>query len=142
MYAEPRQRGEFPPRSITELLNVRTKDNETVDADGSNEIIKERASTIVITGDASGFLWICSIWSSLVEGDDTIVQESQRLLNLFSHQQSTGRDLVFLFLLGLSCEKLSVIYERNLDILERYMESGVSREFVDYKISTGDALTS
>jgi hypothetical protein len=84
---------------------------------------------LVITGDPSGYLWICSVWSS-VSNTESITPVIEKvlpgILEKFIHQQGSGRCLVFLVLLGHLCEKLAAEYENILKRLDRIMEIGVS----------------
>lgn len=73
------------------------------------DIVEERSSSIVITGDELGSNWICSIWSPLTDSESLALPVSivPNLLQKFLHQQASGRCLVFLVLLGHLCEQLA-----------------------------------
>ena len=122
-YDEDQLQGEYPPRSVR-MLSKNDRNNRSVPG-----YIEERSSIIVITGDAMGYMWTCSIWSSLMETkhlpEASIITNSE----LFKHQQSTGRDLIFLALLGCLCERLAAILEEGLNELKSYVELGVCNAY-------------
>ena len=118
-YSEDRLQGEYPPRSVR-MLSKSDKINRSI-----SDYIEERSSIIVVTGDAKGYMWTCSIWSSLMEPKHLPVESIKTISELFKHQQSTGRDLVFLALLGCLCERLSAMLEEGLEKLKSYVELGV-----------------
>jgi hypothetical protein len=95
--------------------------------------MEERSSSLVITGDPSGYFWICSIWSSLTEHESLslLTQFLPRVLQRFVNQQASGRCLVFLILLGHLSEKLAEEYEAILKRLDTIVELGV-RDFYLY----------
>ncbi|KAH8205701.1 hypothetical protein TruAng_000195 [Truncatella angustata] len=105
-FHEGRNYGNFPPDTIPVIAELQKEC-----------ILEERSSLLVFTGDSLGHLWICSMWSSLVEPDAlraVVAGDIRRVQQIFIHQQSTGRCLVFLILLGHICENLAVEYERIL----------------------------
>ena len=95
---------------------------------GSENIIEERSATIVLTGSSDGEFWVGSMWSSLIEDSDATgyVEEIREWLSHFKHRKTTGRALVFIYLLGVLCTKLSACYEDIMEELEGYVELGVS----------------
>ena len=124
-YAEPRQRGNFPPSKALPRSHRKSPSN----SGGSHGVIEERSSVLVITGDSRGDLWTCSVWSSLISEFDPQnppLNKIRDVLRLFKHQPSTGRSLVFLFILGLMCEKISAELDDRIKGMEEYVELGVS----------------
>ncbi len=90
--------------------------------------VEEQSSSLVFTGDSSGYLWICSAWSSVTDSDSiapVINKVLPKILEKFIHQQASGRCLSFLLLLGHLCEKLAVEYGKVLKRLDDIMEIGV-----------------
>ncbi|KAK0100648.1 hypothetical protein ONS95_007101 [Cadophora gregata] len=119
MFKENRNNGDFPPTSIARLGSRTTAPKRTGSAEPT-DVVEERCSSIVITGDPAGHLWICSIWSSLTDSE-SITQPIHALsdvLQRFIHQQACGRCLAFLLLLGHLCEKLAGEYEMILSRLD------------------------
>jgi len=91
-------------------------------------MVEEQSSTLVITGDPSGYLWICSVWSPVSDTDaitPVIRKVLPKILSKFIHQQGSARCLVFLVLLGHVCEKLAIEYDKILRRLDKIMEIGV-----------------
>ncbi|KAH7407184.1 hypothetical protein BKA64DRAFT_666015 [Cadophora sp. MPI-SDFR-AT-0126] len=117
MFKENRNNGDFPPVSIARLGFGTRKKFESAEA---TDIVEERCSSLVITGDPAGFLWICSIWSSLTDSESITppIHALPGVLQKFIHQQACGRCLVFLILLGHLCEKLAGEYEIILSRLD------------------------
>jgi hypothetical protein len=114
-----RQNGDFPPESIAKLGCEL----------GQTHTVEEQSSSLVFTGDFSGHLWICSVWSSVTDSASVsrvIGKVLPRILERFIHQQASGRCLVFLLLLGHLCEKLAAEYGKVLARLDDIMEIGVS----------------
>jgi hypothetical protein len=126
-FNENRNNGDFPPVSIASLGfdNKKSKRNEEAPP---TAIVEERSSSLVITGDPSGYLWICSIWSSLTDSESIALptRSLRKILERFIHQQACGRSLVFLVLLGHLCEKLAGEYELILSRLDIIVGLGVS----------------
>lgn len=95
---------------------------------GSNNLdIGETASTLVITGDDKGFSWTCSVISSILE-ESTVAQcaeDTTDLLEMFKHQQYSGRTLVFIMFLGYICESLAHKNEQFLHTLDKVMDMDV-----------------
>jgi hypothetical protein len=123
-----RSNGIFPP--------------DTVSASG--RVLEERSSSLVITGDAHGYNWICSIWSSLTNFK-SIKKSIDRLppiLQLFIHQQASGRCLVFLIILGHICGKLASEYSGVLEHLDSVVELGVSCGVVKCQLTANQAPNS
>ena len=146
-YKEDRESGQFPPSNVQTLFektvrvdakkNVKlhkTKDIKfMIDKIVKNrsttvQIIEEKSAALVITGDSQGELWVCTLWTSLIKADDLSVylRELAQFVNYFKHQKSTARNLGFLFLLGILCEKLANRFEEVMRSLEGYVELGVS----------------
>ena len=118
-------RGEYPPQNVRMLLRIPHAKDEKVNRTIQG-YIEERSSIIVMTGDAKGYLWKCSIWSSLLHAQDVPLQSIRNISRIFRHQQSTGRNLIFLALLGSLCEKLHAELEHGLGRVKNYVELGVS----------------
>jgi hypothetical protein len=118
-FEETRKNGDFPPAGIAELGGSTYK--------AETYIMEERSSSLVITGDPSGYFWICSIWSSLTEHGSLafLIQSLPQVLQRFINQQVSGRCLVFLILLGHFSEKLAKEYEDILKRLDTIVELGV-----------------
>ncbi|KAF7502814.1 hypothetical protein GJ744_005027 [Endocarpon pusillum] len=120
-YMEPRQRGKFPPSNMLQQFH---NGRDMRGDDNIQNTIEERSSSLVITGDSQGFLWTCSVWSSLIKDSDLNVSTMVQDLRLFKHQQSTGRSLAFLSILGTMCEKLSAELELTLKGCDEYVKLG------------------
>jgi hypothetical protein len=132
-FEEPRQNGDFPPVNVARLgaaVNASAKSEMTP----LNDIVEERSSSLVITGDSHGYYWICSMWSSLTNYSSisTPIDSLPRVLQLFIHQQACGRCLVFLVLLGHLCEKLAGEYEIIISRLDTVVELGVIYSLLCY----------
>jgi hypothetical protein len=130
-FEEPRQNGDFPPLSIAKLgarVNIKAK----FEAAPLNDIVEEHSSSLVITGDSHGYNWISSIWSSLTNCSSisSPINSLPRVLQLFIHQQASGRCLVFIVLLGHLCEKLAREYEIIILRLDTVVELGVLHTFL------------
>jgi hypothetical protein len=125
-FRENRNNGDFPPLSIAQLgtTNKKRKDANRMTA---TDVVEERSSSLVITGDPSGHLWICSIWSSLTDSDAMSISVNSLLpiLGQFIHQQACARCLAFLILLGHLCEKLAAEYDLILSQLDGIVGLGV-----------------
>ncbi|CZT10086.1 uncharacterized protein RCO7_03218 [Rhynchosporium graminicola] len=120
MFKENRNNGDFPPVSIARLGFGTSTTPKTSISSHRTDIVEERCSSLVITGDPSGYLWICSVWSSLTDAESLTpaIHSLPGVLQKFIHQQATGRCLVFLVLLGHLCEKLAGEYEFILERLD------------------------
>jgi len=90
--------------------------------------IGQTASSLVITGDEKGFSWTCSVISSIL--DESIVtqcaEDTTEILEMFIHQQCSGRVLVFIMFLGHICEKPARENEYFLHTLDTVMDMDVS----------------
>lgn len=126
-FNENRNNGDFPPVSIASL-GFGNKKSKKTEALPPTAIVEERSSSLVITGDPSGYHWISSMWSSLTDAHSISqpVGSLPKILQSFIHQQACGRCLVFLVLLGHLCEKLAVEYEQILSRLDVIVGLGVS----------------
>jgi hypothetical protein len=96
-------------------------------------MIEEQSSCLVTTGDKKGHFWVCTVWSSLVDGERmaTCGKEIPPTLHLFIHSQPIGRCLVSLHLLGHLCEKLSGVYKDIVKSLDIIVELGVRSSLVE-----------
>ena len=124
MFKENRNNGDFPPVSIARLeLGMQRK----VGSAEPSAVVEERCSSLVVTGDPAGYLWICSIWSSLTDSESITppINALPGVLQKFIHQQACGRCLMFLILLGHLCEKLAGEYEMILSRLDIIVGLGV-----------------
>ena len=124
-FEEKRSNGPFPPHIIAQPGSPGFS-NESSEI--FTTIVEERSSSLVITGNSSGYLWICSIWSSLTNPDvlPISVQSLLRVLGQFINQQACARCLAFLILLGHLCERLAAEYEMILSRLDVILGLGVS----------------
>jgi hypothetical protein len=113
------------------------------DVGNTGKALEERSSSLVITGDANGHNWICSVWTSLA--DSQTIKDSMksllRVLHLFIHKPTTGRCLVFLLILGHVCEKLAVEYRSILEYLDSVVQLGVSQCYYDAVILSCSLLS-
>jgi len=125
-FAEPRKDGYFPPVGIA-ALGGSTTTLRIVRGKLQFCIMEERSSSLVITGDSSGYFWICSIWSSLTDHEpvSVLIRSLPHILQRFINQQASGRCLVFLILLGHFSEKLAGEYDSILKALDTIVELGV-----------------
>jgi hypothetical protein len=116
---------DFPPKSVSD------KRNKTLAQDGRKHqlsTIRELSMSLVITGDRMGRCWTCSIVSELID-EQAIAKytdDIKDILQMFIHQQHTGRILVFLLLLGYLCESLSKECENFTEELDDIMGMDVS----------------
>lgn len=134
-------KGTFPPSDVRRPTpRVDQKDHSS----DIRNFIEEGCSSLVITGDQHGYFWICSAWSSLTN-DESLSKELEKLpkiLKIFLYQQASGRNLVFLLLLGHFCEKLQSKYEDVLDDLNQFCELGPTAmtKGLDWRTDTEDRL--
>ena len=126
-FDENRSNGDFPPVSIASL-DFANVNRQRAEPHLPTAIIEERSSSLVITGDSSGYHWVCSIWSSLTDSESISqpIGSLPGILQSFIHQQACGRCLVFLVLLGHLCEKLAGEYDLILSRLDMIVGLGVS----------------
>lgn len=126
-FRENRNNGDFPPLSIAQLGSTK-KQRKTFDNFRSTDVVEERSSSLIITGDFFGHLWICSIWSSLTDSEaiSKSVNVLLPVLGQFIHQQACARCLAFLILLGHLCEKLAAEYDMILSRLDGIVGLGAS----------------
>jgi hypothetical protein len=116
---------DFPPKSVSD------KRNKTLAQDGRKHqlsTIRELSMSLVITGDRMGRCWTCSIISELTDEQELVkyADEIKDIMQMFIHQQYTGRALVFLLLLGYLCESLSKECENFTNELDDIMGMDVS----------------
>ncbi|KAM7213096.1 hypothetical protein V8F06_011519 [Rhypophila decipiens] len=144
-YREPgRQNGDFPPEDIahlskTPVLSFGSPYPRPIALSTSmsmEHIVEEQSTTLVLTGDNQGYMWMCSILSPTVDSKSVaraVCDDGKgipRLLRKFIHQQGSARCLVFLLLLGHVCEKLASGYNLLLKRLDDIMEIG-DRTLID-----------
>ena len=93
----------------------------------NQEKIGKRSSSIAITGEKKGGLWTCLVLSAVMDeaAMKDYVHELPETLNIFIHQQSSGRCLAFLILLGHLCKHLHDEYEKILEKLTAIVDIGV-----------------
>jgi hypothetical protein len=90
--------------------------------------VEDRATTIVMTSNNLGDFTKCTIISRIID-EECMVQFSKtavEIWNAFVHQPQTTRCLVFLLLLGLTCESLAKKYEDIHDVLNNELGLSVS----------------
>lgn len=141
-FKENRSNGDFPPVSIAKL-GLRPPQRRNREPIKPADIVEERSSSLVITGDPSGYLWICSIWSSLTTADSISgpIHSLPSVLQRFIHQQACGRCLVFLILVGHLCEKLAGEYEMILSRLDVIVGLGEKVLLEGLEWGTSEAVT-
>ncbi|KAJ9161715.1 hypothetical protein NKR19_g1936 [Coniochaeta hoffmannii] len=85
--------------------------------------IHELGLSLVISGDQTGRSWTCSIVCELFDEDEVAkyAGEVSHTLQMFIHQQATGRQLAFLLLLGYLCERLAEECECFMQALDGIM---------------------
>lgn len=106
---------------------MKNKKGKNINKKTATDVVEERSSSLVITGDPAGHLWICSIWSSLTDAEamSASVESLLPVLGQFIHQQACARCLAFLMLLGHLCEKLAAEYDLILGQLDGIVGLGV-----------------
>ncbi len=113
-------KAEFPPPSVSDKRHP---------AEAAQlSTIRELSMSLVFTGDRMGRCWTCSILSEVI--DEEAVQgytkEINDILQMFIHQQYSGRMLSFILLLGYLCESLSKECEKFTAELDKIMGMDVS----------------
>ncbi|KAH9205317.1 hypothetical protein DL95DRAFT_491699 [Leptodontidium sp. 2 PMI_412] len=68
LFKENRHNGDFPPVNIARLCFGK-KPCKAVGSLEPTDIVQERCSSLVTTGDSASHLWICSTWSSLTDAE-------------------------------------------------------------------------
>ena len=130
-----RYRGVFPPPAVRKLKGIQA------DADSWN--IEERSTALVMTGSPDGHMWICSLWSQLIDDEEELreeVGEVYDILDMFKNQPRAGRILAFIYLLGTLCLDLHNMQAKILGKLEKYTGMG-TRVFLDgYDWEADDAV--
>ena len=124
-FKEDRKVGPFPPEKVANLGKEKSKKGN--DPKHPSEILEQRSTSLVITGDLLGSFWLCSIWSPLTDAHSlqAHVKSLREIVQLFIHQQAAGRCLVFLILLGHLCENLAKEYEAIMSELNKSVGLGV-----------------
>lgn len=95
----------------------------------ANLSYEETSSSLCITGDKHGRFWTCLVISSQTGGShmqDSAESVSEKL-TFFINQQSSGRCLAFLMLLGSLCVQIAEEYDRIISNLMQMLGLGVSR---------------
>jgi len=112
----------FPPKNV--------KDERAAEESGQHQLssIRELSMSIVITGDGEGRCWTCSVISEVIDEIEAAVyaNEIKDILQMFIHQQYTGRMLCFILLLGYLCESLAKQCENFTGELDKIMGMNVS----------------
>jgi len=110
----------FPPSTVSDRrARKRPQDGER----GPLSTIRELSMSLVMTGDPLGRHWTCTLVCDLVD-EKTVSRYAEKIndiLQIFIHQQYTGRALVFLLLLGCLCEALSKECENFMEEVDRIM---------------------
>lgn len=107
------EKDDFPPQSVAE--------------ERSGKIHDLRLS-LAITGDSRGRSWTCSMVCELfseAQASDYAL-EAAETLQMFIHEQDTGRALVFMLLLGYMCEALAGECNKFIKELDRITGRSVS----------------
>ena len=135
-FDENRSNGDFPPLSVAQLGLDRAKKKYhrkrklSMDAP---PIVEERSSCLVISGDQQGYLWNCSVWSSVTDAEGVAeqpIKAAEKVLHHFINRQGSARCLVFLVFLGHLCEQVAFHYDEVLGRLDDILGLGVSPTFV------------
>jgi hypothetical protein len=94
----------------------------------SSATIRQLSMSLAITGDIMGRYWTCTLVCDLMTEPmvSGYMSEVKELLQMFIHQQYTGRALVFVLLLGYMCECLALECEKFMEQLNRVTGMGVS----------------
>lgn len=111
----------FPPANVPQN-KIKKKQMAVAKAKSSDKKepqtkhLRERSSTIAITSDTVGTFWTCSVLTSSisVEAMSAFAEDLVTPLGTFLHQRSTGRQLIFLSLLGHLCENVAKGYDEIL----------------------------
>ncbi len=106
---------------------LRGKNTSTSDVGSGKIKFEETSSSLVITGDKQGLFWTCLVMSSQVD-EESMPSYSVALaeaLTLFINQQSSGRCLAFLILLGHLCVHIAKEYDRIIEALMEKLSLGV-----------------
>lgn len=112
----------FPPPSVSD------KRNPAEEGQPQLSTIRELSMSVVFTGDRMGRCWTCSILSEVIDEEavEGYTKEINDILQMFIHQQYTGRILSFLLLLGYLCESMSKECEKFTVELDKIMGMDVS----------------
>lgn len=104
------QKDDFPPQSV---------------ADERSGKIHDLRLSLAITGDSRGRSWTCSMVCELFSETQaaSYALEAAETLQMFIHEQDTGRALVFMLLLGYMCEALA----RECDIFIKELDEITGR---------------
>ena len=106
---------QFPPSTVNDERHGEKGDPLST--------IDEECISLVMTGDSLGRDWTCTLVCDLMDEHMILeyAKEIKSILQMFIHQQYTGRALTFVFLLGLICKVLAVECEKYMDELDRIM---------------------
>lgn len=100
----------FPPKSMSGARRLFHRAFSRTATNVNDVDICLLSSSIVFSGPELGNFWTCSVISSLLIEDDVqyIVSEKViEIVQMYIHQPSSGRCLVFLLLLGYLCRNLA-----------------------------------
>jgi hypothetical protein len=116
---------DFPPKTVSDQRMRRPRKGGDKDPLST---IRQLSMSLVITGDTMGRYWTCCMVSDLLDEPAVAkyVEEINGILQMFIHQQYTGRTLVFMLLLGYFCESLSRECENFMGELDKIMGMDVS----------------
>jgi len=115
----------FPPDTVRDSRSAEAPWGRDADPAHRLSTIHELGISLIITGDETGKSWTCSIICELFDESQVAKYASEvaHTLQMFIHQQDTGRQLAFLLLLGYVCERLAEECEcfmKALDGIMRY----------------------
>jgi hypothetical protein len=82
--------------------------------------IEEKATTICLSTNTLGDLGKCTVISRIISEDDMVEfsRKSVDIWNAFIHQPQTTRCILFLLLVGYTCESLAQKYREILEVLK------------------------
>jgi hypothetical protein len=115
----------IPPREVS---SSSTKRRSRGAIKPSSATIRQLSMSLTITGDNMGRYWTCTLVCDLMNEPivASYVREVREILQMFIHQQYTGRALVFVLLLGYMCENLALECEKFMEQLNNITGMGVS----------------
>lgn len=119
----------FPPKGVSDFRD-HIKDSHK---DRFSKI-RGLAISLVMTGDCWGRYWTCTVMNELIDekAAGCLTRETQDILQMFIHQQYTGRTLVFFLVLGYYCEYMADECENFTDQLDQIMGMDVSLDEIRY----------
>ena len=126
---------QFPPSSVNDERKGETGQKVPTEPFAT---MSEECISLVITGDGLGRSWTCTLICDLIDDGmmTTYAKDIRCILQMFIHQQYSGRVLVFAFLLGQICKSLAIECERYMEELDRIM--GLAVRFTSFLIPKSD----